>query len=77
MASIFDPDAENYEEKFLDLSPLDREIVEKLTHNLAANISNSFLRDIIFSMLDQYRQAYQRASNHVWSIPFHSIRLTC
>jgi SHAQKYF class myb-like DNA-binding protein len=61
LGSLFDPNAtNNYVEALNDMSPIDRETVQLLMHNLAANLANQQFRDQHSLLLDQYRALLSR-----------------
>jgi SHAQKYF class myb-like DNA-binding protein len=61
LGSLFDPTTSNYIEALNDMSPIDRETVQLLMHNLAVNLANQQFREQHTLLLDQYRTLLSRA----------------
>jgi len=55
LGSLFDPNATNHMEAFHELSPIDKETVHLLMHNLTINIANQQFREQHNFLLEQYR----------------------
>jgi len=55
LGSLFDPSATNHAETLNEMSPIDRETVQLLMHNLALNLANQQFREQHAYLLDQYR----------------------
>jgi SHAQKYF class myb-like DNA-binding protein len=69
LGSLFDPTASNYIEALNDMSPIDRETVQLLMHNLAVNLANQQFRDQHSLLLDQYRTLLSKAPTEHTSTP--------
>jgi len=55
LGSLFDPSTSNHMEALEEMSPLDKETVQLLMHNLAINLANKQLREQHTLLLEQYR----------------------
>jgi len=55
LGSLFDPAATNHAESLSEMSPIDRETIQLLMHNLALNLANQQFREQHAYLLDQYR----------------------
>jgi len=72
LGSLFDPTASNYIEALNDMSPIDRETVQLLMHNLAVNLANQQFRDQHSLLLDQYRTLLSKAPTEHTPAPIMS-----
>jgi len=55
LGSLFDPSVTNHAETLSEMSPIDRETIQLLMHNLALNLANQQFREQHAYLLDQYR----------------------
>jgi len=60
LGSLFDPSATSHVEALNDMSPIHRESIQLLMHNLALNIANQQFREQHAFLLDQYHNVLSK-----------------
>jgi len=63
LGSLFDPAATNHAETLGEMSPIDRETIQLLMHNLALNLANQQFREQHAYLLEQYRSVIAKAQS--------------
>lgn len=69
LGSLFDPTASNQAEMLSEMSPVDRETIQLLLHNLTMNLDSSNFREQHSYLLDQYQSILQNAFTLRRSLP--------
>jgi hypothetical protein len=65
LGSLFDPNVNNHLDTLNEMSPIDRETIQLLMHNLSVNLANQQFREQHAFLLDQYRLIIQKQSEQV------------
>lgn len=64
LGSLFDPTATGHEDALNSMTPVDRETIQFLMHNLAVNLANQQFKEQHLYLLEKYRQVSGTVANN-------------